>query len=227
LNRTLKVSMTPAIEQVLPLDTRTPANSLRVIYRIEQWVAALALIVLAPAMLVVAAIIAVLARRTPLIRHQRVGWRGTELAVLKLRTMWEPNQMWSLLTAIEDVSNAIPVTKNGEDDRITSRFAAWCRRYSIDELPQLYHVVRGEMSFVGPRPIPRGELEEHYGPHADVVLSLRPGLTGLWQSMGRSRLTYSKRKRLDLRFVRCASPRLYFRILLRSVPRVLRGHDAH
>jgi exopolysaccharide production protein ExoY len=219
--------VTPAIEQTLPLDTTTPVDSLRAIYRVEPWVAALALTILAPAILVVAAIIAILARRTPLVRHRRVGWRGAELAVLKLRTMWEPNQKWSPVFAIEDVSNSIPVTKNGEDDRITSRFAAWCRKHSIDELPQLYHVVRGEMSFVGPRPITRGELEEHYGSHANIVLSLRPGLTGLWQLMGRSRLTYSKRKRLDLRLVRCASPGLYFRIFVRSIPRVLRGHDAH
>lgn len=219
--------MTPAIEQSLPLDTTAPANSLRVIYRVEPCIAALALMVVAPALVVVAAIIAILARRTPLVRHRRVGWHGAELPVLKFRTMWEPNQPWAPLFAIEDVSNAIPVAKNGEDDRITSRFAAWCRKHSIDELPQLYHVVRGEMSFVGPRPITRGELDEHYGSSAEAVLSLRPGLTGLWQLMGRSRLTYSKRKRLDLRLVRCASPGLYFRILFRSVPRVLLGHDAH
>ena len=219
--------MTPAIEQTLRLDTVAPANSLRAIYRVEPCVAGLALMVAAPALIVVAAIIAILARRTPLVRHRRVGWRGAELPVLKFRTMWEPKQQWAPLFAIEDVSNTIPVTKNGEDDRITSRFAAWCRKHSIDELPQLYHVVRGEMSFVGPRPITRGELDEHYGSSAEAVLSLRPGLTGLWQLMGRSRLTYSKRKRLDLRLVRCASPGLYFRILFRSVPRVLLGHDAH
>jgi exopolysaccharide production protein ExoY len=219
--------LTPAIEQTLLLDTAAPADSLRVIYRVEPCVAALALLVVAPALVMVAAIIAILARRTPLVRHRRVGWRGAELPVLKFRTMWKPNQPWAPLFAIEDVSNAIPVTKNGEDDRITSRFAAWCRKHSIDELPQLYHVVRGEMSFVGPRPITRGELDEHYGSSAEAVLSLRPGLTGLWQLMGRSRLTYSKRKRLDLRLVRRASPGLYFRILFRSVPRVLLGHDAH
>jgi exopolysaccharide production protein ExoY len=187
----------------------------------------MALLAAAPLLLIAAVIIAVLARRTPLVRHRRVGWRGAELPVLKLRTMWEPKPEWGPLFTIEDVSSTIPVTKNGEDDRITSRFAAWCRKHSIDELPQLYHVVCGEMSLVGPRPITRAELDEHYGSSADAVLSLRPGLTGMWQMMGRSRLTYSKRKRLDLRLVRCASPRLYFRILFGSVPRVLRGHDAH
>jgi exopolysaccharide production protein ExoY len=219
--------MTPVLERAFPLDTSTPVESLRTIYRLEPWIAAIALIFAAPALLVVAAVIALLARRTPLVRHKRVGWRGAELPVLKLRTMWEPDQKWAPLFAIEDVSNSIPTTKNGEDDRITSRFAGWCRKHSIDELPQLYHVVRGEMSFVGPRPITRGELEEHYGACIDTVLSLRPGLTGLWQMMGRSRLTYAKRKRLDLLLARSASPGLYFRILFASVPKVLRGHDAH
>ncbi len=219
--------MTPVIERALPLEAATPVDSLRSIYRIEPWIAAVALIVVAPVLLVIASIIAMLARRTPLIRHRRVGWRGAELPVLKLRTMWEPNQKWATLFAIEEVSNTIPTTKDGEDDRVSSRLAAWCRKHSIDELPQLYHIVRGEMSFVGPRPITRGELEEHYGTCMETVLSLRPGLTGLWQMMGRSRLTYAERKRLDLMLARGASPGLYFRILFSSVPKVLWGHDAH
>jgi exopolysaccharide production protein ExoY len=219
--------LTPAIEQILPVRRRAPAHSLRLIYRVEPFVATVALAAVAPILLVVAVFIAVLAHRTPLVRHRRVGWLGTELPVLKFRTMWDPHQSWGSLFSIEDVSNAIPQTKNGEDDRVTSRFAAWCRRHSIDELPQLYHIARGEMSFVGPRPITRAELEQHYGPAAEEVLRLRPGLTGLWQVMGRSRLTYAKRKRLDLRLARCASPGLYFRIVLRSIPKVLMGHDAY
>jgi exopolysaccharide production protein ExoY len=219
--------MAPVIERALPAETATPVDSLRSIYRIEPWVAAVALIVVVPALLVIASIIAMLSGRTPLIRHRRVGWRGAELSVLKLRTMWEPNQKWAARFAIEDVSNTIPTTKNGEDDRVSSRLAAWCRRHSIDELPQLYHIVRGEMSFVGPRPITRAELDEHYGACTETVLSLRPGLTGLWQTMGRSRLTYAERKRLDLMLAQSASPDLYFRILFSSVPKVLWGHDAH
>jgi undecaprenyl-phosphate galactose phosphotransferase len=83
------------------------------------------------------------------------------------------------------------------------------------------------MSFVGPRPITREELDEHYGADAPVVLSLRPGLTGAWQVWGRSRLTYAQRKRLDLWLVRSMSPSLYLHILWLSVPQVLHGHDAH
>ena len=146
--------------------------------------------------------------------------------MLKFRTMWDGTGAWSRPYLIEDVSGAVPVNKDEGDERVTSRFAQWCRRYSIDELPQLYHVARGAMSFVGPRPITHAEMEEHYGGVAEAVVSLRPGLTGLWQTMGRSRLSYAQRRKLDLWLVRYASPGLYFRILWRSVPRVLYGHDA-
>ena len=108
-----------------------------------------------------------------------------------------------------------------------SRFAAFCRRYSLDELPQLYHVARGEMSLVGPRPITLLELNEYYGASAAEVISLRPGLTGLWQVKGRNRLSYARRKRLDLFFVRNGSAGLYFQILLRSVSGVLSGRGAY
>jgi exopolysaccharide production protein ExoY len=175
---------------------------------------------------VVAAITALLARRSPLVRHRRAGWRGRELAMLKFRTMWRRNPSWGAIFTIEDVSGAVPVIKNMGDPRVTSRFAAWCRRYSLDELPQLYHVARGEMSFVGPRPITALEMQEHYGDDAEEMLSVRPGLTGLWQSLGRNRLTYPTRRRLDIWFVRHASPGLYFRILTRTIPRVLQGRHA-
>ncbi len=121
----------------------------------------------------------------------------------------------------------VPAEKTVGDPRVTSRFAAWCRRHSLDELPQLFNVARGEMSFVGPRPITRAELERYYGKSAEEVLSLRPGLVGLWQVMGRNRLSYRQRRRLDVFLVRRISVRLYARILLRTVPLILVGEGAY
>ena len=221
--------MTPAAEQIFalkPAAKRHP-HPFRAIYRAEPAIAGIALLAVAPALLVAAIAIVLLSRRTPLLRHVRVGWRGEELPMLKLRTMWEPQQKWGRIFAIEEVSNPVPANKCDGDGRVTSRFAAWCRRYSIDEIPQLYHVFRGQMSFVGPRPITQAELTEHYGHSAETVLSLRPGLTGLWQMHGRSRLTYAQRRRLDVWLTRHASFALYLRILLRSIPVVLRGDGAY
>jgi exopolysaccharide production protein ExoY len=193
----------------------------------ERIFAAVALVILAPVVTAIALTILALSRRNPLIRHNRVGWQGRPLAMLKFRTMWGSGDAQADLFAIENVSGPVPDFKNIVDSRVTSRFAAFCRRHSLDELPQLYHVVRGEMSLVGPRPITLDELEEHYGSSAEEILSVRPGLTGLWQVRGRSRLSYSRRKRLDLLLVRRASLSLYFRILLRSIPGVLSGRDAY
>jgi exopolysaccharide production protein ExoY len=220
--------MTPVcdIENINPGSACMEAFQLRWIYRLEPVAAALALIVLSPLAFTIGIAIAVLSGRSPLIRHTRVGWRGTPLPMLKFRTMWENGVPDRYSAFVEDVSDSVPASKQRTDPRVVSKFAAICRRYSLDEIPQLYHVARGQMSFVGPRPITREELDRHYGPHFAEVLQLLPGLTGLWQVMGRSRLTYSRRMKLDLILVRRASPSLYFWILMRTVPIVVRGYDA-
>lgn len=200
---------------------------LRIVYAIEPVVAGIALLIFAPAVIVIGIAITALSRRSPLVRHKRAGWHGTELPLLKFRTMWSDDDAPGPLFAIEDVFGAVPVSKASGDSRVRSRFAAFCRRHSLDELPQLYHVLRGEMSLVGPRPITLAELAEHYGPCAEEVLSVRPGLTGLWQIMGRNRLDYARRKRLDLWLVRRASAGLYFGILWRSIGCVFSGRGAY
>jgi lipopolysaccharide/colanic/teichoic acid biosynthesis glycosyltransferase len=219
--------VTPAYQQIFALNQTQAPPPLRHGYRLERVVATAALIAVAPLLLQAAVVIAVLSRRSPLVRHTRVGWRGVEVPMLKFRTMQDRNGPHGPIFAIENISSTVPLDKTVGDDRVTSRFAAWCRPYSIDKLPQLFHVARGETSFVGPRPTTRIELEQHYGASTESVISLRPGLTGLWRTMGRSRLTYARRERLDLLLVRSASPRLYSWILFSTVPKVLRGHDAH
>jgi exopolysaccharide production protein ExoY len=219
--------MTPVYD-IENVDSGTCAEEfpLRWIYRIEPLIAALALAIAFPFAAAIGAVIAILSGRSPLIRHTRVGRKGSPLPMLKFRTMWENGAPRCCSGLVEDVSDSVPASKQGGDPRVVSRFAALCRRYSLDEIPQLYHIARGQMSFVGPRPITRDELDKYYGPHVAEVLQLRPGLTGLWQILGRSRLSYSRRLKLDVVLVRRASPNLYFWILLRTVPVVLRGHDA-
>jgi exopolysaccharide production protein ExoY len=197
------------------------------LYVLERLAAVLLLILLSPLMLAVATAIFLLSRRGPLVAHNRIGWRGTPFAMLKFRTMWDGGERCASFFSIENVGGFQAGAKTADDPRITSGFAAFCRRYSLDELPQLWHVARGEMSLVGPRPLTIGELREHYGAAISEVLSLRPGLTGLWQSMGRSRLTYAQRRRLDLLLARRMSAGMYFAILARSVPKLLAGEDAY
>lgn len=185
--------------------------------------------VVSPVLAVSAVAISLLSGRTPLIAHRRVGWRGTTLWMLKLRTMWgptagKPRRASRWVEYIDD--QAGPIRKHPTDPRVPNGFARFCRRHSIDELPQLWHVIRGEMALVGPRPATASELRTHYGSDAETMLAVKPGIAGLWQISGRNRLTYEQRRELDVEFVRTRSLAMYAKILMRTLPEVLRGSNS-
>lgn len=186
-------------------------------------------IALGPIVVVSALVLFFLSGRAPLIAHRRVGWRGATLWMLKLRTMWNGKGSAASRTVgwveyIDDVEG--PKIKQAIDPRVTNWFARFCRKHSIDEIPQLWHVIRGEMSLVGPRPVTDEEIRRHYGSDADEVLRVKPGIAGLWQISGRNRLSYAERRQLDLRFVRKRSARMYLRILLKTIPEVCSGSNS-
>jgi lipopolysaccharide/colanic/teichoic acid biosynthesis glycosyltransferase len=143
--------------------------------------------------------------------------------------MWDRRERLSSLSRlfsieyIDDESG--PALKGPDDDRVGSRFASFCRRHSLDELPQLVLVFTGRMSLVGPRPVTLGELALIYGPDAESILIAKPGLTGLWQVSGRNRLSSRERRALDLHSIHNRSLRLYVTILLRTFPEVLSGRN--
>jgi len=195
----------------------------------ERLFALLLLAALLPFLIVAGVVVVLLSRRCPLVAHARLGSSGKEIRVLKLRTMWSgaPSGAGPLRYFVEHLRRErVPEIKRSDDPRVTSAFATFCRRYSIDELPQLWQVVRGDLALVGPRPLTADEFIEHYGAAASEVLRVKPGLTGLWQVRGRSYLTYPQRRRLDLFLVRNWSFRLYAGILLATIPSVLTGKDA-
>ena len=167
-----------------------------------------------------------LSRRAPLVAHRRVGLNGQYIWTLKFRTMWTAGGRWELGLVERIVESPGPSPKTADDPRVTSGFARFLRRFSIDEIPQLIHVVTGEMALVGPRPLTIEELREHYATAAPVVLSVKPGISGLWQVMGRSRLSYAARRRLDLMLVRKRTAGLYAYILLRTLPEVMAGRNS-
>lgn len=198
------------------------------VHAMERLAAGALLLLLAPALILLTLLIWAISRRPPLVAHSRVGQDGMPLWVLKYRTMWSRGSLFKPGSPklVEYITERVCPAKSAADPRVTSRFAQFLRRHSIDELPQLIHVARGQMSLVGPRPITAVELREHYGEYATEILAARPGLTGLWQIMGRNRLSYRQRLRLDLFLVRHCCARLYLRVFLRSIPRVLSGKDA-
>lgn len=194
---------------------------------LERALAAGLLILLFPLLVLALLVIWFLCGKTPLIAHRRVGQYGVEFWMLKIRTMWEGRMAIRANEWVERLADtAVPVLKTEADPRVTSWFAALCRRFSLDELPQLLHVVTGRMRLVGPRPITPAEWNAYYGEAAISVLSVPPGITGLWQVKGRNRLTYAQRRRLDLFYARHRSVTLDLTILLRTPARVLSGRDA-
>jgi lipopolysaccharide/colanic/teichoic acid biosynthesis glycosyltransferase len=194
---------------------------------LERTLAVGLLILLSPVLVLVFLAVWILSGRTPLIAHRRVGQHGVEFWMLKVRTMWDGRMLNCARSWVEHLADTpVPVLKIGSDPRVTSRFAALCRRFSLDELPQLLHVVTGRMRLVGPRPITRAEWNAYYGEAAISALSVPPGITGLWQVKGRNRLSYAQRRRLDLFYARHRSVILDLMILLRTPARVLSGRDA-
>lgn len=195
----------------------------------ERVFAAIALLVALPALFACAIAIATLSRRSPLIAHRRVGLNGRPIWVLKFRTMWGGNRTEAkrlkVIEWVYPVEGMIPA-KCQADPRIKSAFAAFCRKYSIDEVPQLWNVLRGEMALVGPRPLTKEEIEHIYGSRAREVLMRKPGLTGLWQVRGRSRLTYPQRRRFDLLLVKRLNFSMYLYILSATIPNVITGKNA-
>ena len=181
----------------------------------------------APVIAASAVTVAALSRRAPFIAHLRVAKDGKPFWMLKLRTMWPAHGTVAGEGWIERIS-ADPEedSKDPSDPRVSSWFASFCRRHSIDELPQLWHVARGDMSLVGPRPLTRAEIDRYYAEDAPELLSVKPGLTGLWQICGRSAIRFPLRATMDLELVRSLTPRTYLKILARTIPAIIWGNGA-
>jgi lipopolysaccharide/colanic/teichoic acid biosynthesis glycosyltransferase len=185
-------------------------------------VAALLLLLLSPLMLAVALLIWRCDGAPVLFGHYRVRQNGRLFRCLKFRSMYlESQQMLSELLARDPVARAqwLRDQKLAHDPRITP-VGRFLRRTSLDELPQLINVLRGEMSLVGPRPITVGELTR-YGSVRWHYLGIAPGMTGLWQVSGRNQLSYEERVALDERYIEQRTLWLDLWILMRTVKVVL------
>jgi exopolysaccharide production protein ExoY len=160
--------------------------------------------------------------------HPRIGRGGKTFHCMKFRSM-VPNAEQALRGLLERDAEAAEMwqkyRKLDRDPRITT-VGNILRATSLDELPQLYNVLRGDMSLVGPRPVVQEELEEQYGPYAASYLAVRPGITGLWQVSGRSDTSYKARVALDTQYVQQLSLWRDLKILAKTVPAVLSRRGA-
>ena len=189
----------------------------------DRLLAALLLVVLAPLLLVLALVVRILVGSPLLYVQRRGGLYGRPFSMLKFRTMrlGAEGERAALLARNEMDG---PVFKLTDDPRVT-RFGRQLRRTSLDELPQLFNVLAGDMSLVGPRPLPVDETAALIGGYRRR-LSMRPGLTCLWQVGGRSDLAFKEWMALDLDYVDRWSLGLDLAILLRTLPAILKGRGA-
>ncbi len=189
------------------------------------WVAsALGLIVLAPVFVIVSIAILVTMGRPIFFSQERAGLFGRTFRMIKFRTMVKDAEAKKASLASQNEMTG-PVFKITRDPRIT-RLGAFLRKTSIDELPQLLNVFLGSMSLVGPRPLPIKEQQAIRGWHRKR-LSMKPGITGIWQVSGRSNIDFEEWMRLDQQYVDDWSLRLDLTILAKTVPTVLFGRGAH
>ena len=159
---------------------------------------------------------------------ERVGLGGRPFRMQKFRTMisdadrvierWRETRL--------DLADEYGKNFKVKDDPRITPLGRLLRKTSLDELPQLWNVVRGDMSLVGPRPVPGKEMEDQYGAMTGQVLSVRPGMTGLWQINGRSRTTYEERVRMDLTYAQDLSLLGDVKVLLKTNAAVFRTNEA-
>lgn len=189
-------------------------------------VALVAVVVLCLVLLIIAVAIVLEDKGPVLYKAGRIGRNGKKIVVYKFRSMRRNADRLEDMLTPEELEEYRKNFKLEHDPRIT-KVGAFLRKTSLDELPQLFNIIGGSLSLVGPRPVLQEETEL-YGEDRDLLLSVKPGLTGLWQSRGRSNVTYENgaRQALELQYVRERGFLLDIKILFWTVGAVLRMDGA-
>jgi len=181
------------------------------------------LCLLSPVFLVVALLVW-MSDGLPVFYRRRVVGPGGEFDAYKFRTMLRNAD--AILAADPELREAFTKDFKLKSDPRVTRVGVWLRKYSLDELPQLANVLKGQMSLVGPRMITAPELSK-YGPYQELLVSVRPGLTGYWQIQGRQDVSYEERVGMDVQYIAHWTLGLDFLILLKTPWRVIRGEGAY
>jgi exopolysaccharide production protein ExoY len=195
---------------------------------VDVFLAASAIVVLAP-VLIICFLATVIASPGPVFfRHRRVGFNGKPFQCLKFRTMATdaPERLRKLLESEPEAAAEWATSRKLRNDPRVTAIGAILRKSSLDELPQLFNVLKGEMSIVGPRPVTDEELER-YGGSIGSYLACRPGITGLWQVSGRSSTTYEKRVACDTFYAQNWSLALDAKIVIVTLPSLLASDTAY
>ena len=184
----------------------------------------LGLIILSPVLLIVAILIKLESRGPVIYAHKRLGKNREFINIYKFRSMYE-NSKEIFDNFTEDQKKEYYENFKLENDPRVTKIGSFIRKTSIDELPQLINVIKGDMSLVGPRPIVEAEIEK-YGKYADEFFSVIPGITGYCQANGRSDTTYQERVKMDMYYINNKSLIMDLKIILKTIISVVKGEGA-
>lgn len=180
----------------------------------------LVLIALFPFLLTIAAAIRLLSKGPVIFSHERIGRRGIPFHCYKFRTMYcdAEERLKKLLKESPDLNREWQERRKLKNDpRVIPYIGLFLRKTSLDEFPQFWNVLKGDLSVVGPRPVVAEEVLQHYGDKAQSILSIRPGLTCLWQVSGRSNTDYTTRIKLDELYVQKRSFRFDLILIMQTI----------
>ncbi len=192
--------------------------------RIMDLVGSILLIVLLSPVFAAVSLLVLILEGTPIIFRRRCVGPSGEFNAFKFRTMRRDAD--HLLVRDEKLRGAFYQNFKLKSDPRVTRLGVVLRKFSLDELPQLFNVLRGEMSLVGPRMITAPELQK-YGEHQGLLLTVRPGITGYWQVHGRQEVSYEERVRMDVQYIQNWSMRGDLKLLCQTPARVIRGKGAY
>ncbi|MFC5469659.1 sugar transferase [Cohnella suwonensis] len=205
---------------------KTPLRGLNLVIKrcMDIIISLLGIMILSPLWALVAVAIKLSSSGPVFYNQKRLGKNGVPFVIYKFRSMvTDADQKLEVLNDHNDMTG--PAFKMKDDPRVT-KVGAFIRKYSIDEFPQLLNVIKGEMSLIGPRP-PLPDEVKQYSDHQWRRMDVRPGMTGLWQVSGRSDLTFDEWINLDIQYIERWSIALEFKILLKTIPVVVKGSGAY
>jgi exopolysaccharide biosynthesis polyprenyl glycosylphosphotransferase len=205
--------------------TTTPSDETELAFKraLDVAVSMLILLLTAPVLLIAALAIRLSSPGSIVFKQERIGLNGRIFTLYKFRTMIEDaHERRGEVTHLNEMTG--PVFKAKDDPRVTA-VGRWLRKFSLDEIPQLWNVLKGDMSLVGPRPPIPEEVASYHRWHRRR-LSMKPGLTCLWQVSGRNQIDFDRWMQMDLQYIDNWSPSLDLKILLRTIPAVLSGRGA-
>lgn len=190
----------------------------------------LALIITTPLILLISLLLFLTSKNKKIIySHERIGRKGKPFLCYKFQTMYPDSdkKLTQLLEEDLELRKEWETNRKIKKDPRVTPFGAFLRRTSLDELPQFWNVIKGDLSVVGPRPVVKEEIHQHFGNKAEKILSIRPGITGMWQTSGRSNISYCQRIHLDETYVDNQSLILDIKLIAKTIPKIICTKDAY